>query len=155
MRYGNWTICGVLVEDLIKNKVITQTEAKFLHGLSIPLHDGLELWQRKDCIDTKILLAIESGIVEKYSSASTNLSKFNVISDDLGIKGVSNPVDGKLYDSKSAYYKTVRSAGCQIVGNDPIPTKKREMVGDFDCRREVAQAIEQTGLMEKMGRKYS
>lgn len=155
MKYGNWTICGVLAEQLIKKKVITQEEVKFLYRLSIPLHDGLELWKRKDGIDTKILLAIEKGIVEKYNSTPANLSKFNVISDDLGIKGVINPVDGKPYDSKSSYYRTVKDAGCQIVGNDPIPAKKREIVGDFDCRKEVAQAIEQAGLMEKMGRKYS
>lgn len=41
-----------------------------------------------------------------------------VISDHLS--DVRNPVDGKVYDSKSRYYRTVREAGCEIVGNEPI-----------------------------------
>ena len=29
-----------------------------------------------------------------------------------------NPVNGRHYDSKSAYYKAVRAAGCEIIGNE-------------------------------------
>lgn len=155
MTYGNWTILGVLADDLLKTKVISKIEAKFLYELKIPIHGGLELWQRKDGIENKVLLAVNKEIVQEYKSAPSKYSIVNVISDDLGTKGVRNPVDGKVYDSKSAYHKSVRAAGCQVVGNEPIPAKKREIRGDFDCRREVAQAIERTGLMEKMGRKYS
>jgi hypothetical protein len=39
-----------------------------------------------------------------------------IISDALG--EVWNPVNGQVYDSKSAYYRAVKDAGCQIVGND-------------------------------------
>ena len=39
-----------------------------------------------------------------------------VIRDALD--GVQNPCDGKKYDSKSAYYRAVKNAGCEIVGNE-------------------------------------
>lgn len=35
-----------------------------------------------------------------------------------GLDDVWNPVDGKRYDSKSAYYRTVKSKGFEIAGND-------------------------------------
>lgn len=35
-----------------------------------------------------------------------------------GLEDVWNPVNGKVYDSKSAYYRAVRDAGCEIAGND-------------------------------------
>lgn len=39
-----------------------------------------------------------------------------VIRDALD--GVVNPCDGKRYDSKRAYERTVKDAGCVIVGNE-------------------------------------
>lgn len=39
-----------------------------------------------------------------------------VISDHLD--DVQNPADGKIYDSKSEYYRAVKNAGCEIVGNE-------------------------------------
>lgn len=35
-----------------------------------------------------------------------------------GLDDVWNPVNGKVYDSKSAYYAAVKAAGCEIAGND-------------------------------------
>lgn len=35
-----------------------------------------------------------------------------------GLDGVLNPCDGKRYDSKGAYYRAVKDAGCVIVGNE-------------------------------------
>ena len=32
--------------------------------------------------------------------------------------------DGRVYDSKSAYYKAVKDAGCEIVGNEKLPERK-------------------------------
>jgi hypothetical protein len=41
-----------------------------------------------------------------------------VISDSLA--DMWNPADGRTYDSKSAYYRAVRAAGCEIAGNEPM-----------------------------------
>lgn len=35
-----------------------------------------------------------------------------------------HPVDGKIYDSKSAFRFVTRAAGCEEVGNEPIRDKK-------------------------------
>jgi len=57
-----------------------------------------------------------------------------IISDHLD--GVKNPVDGKLYDSKSAYYQAVKDAGCEIIGNESprrpyaAPDVKAEEIGE-------------------------
>lgn len=43
-----------------------------------------------------------------------------------GLDSVWNPVDGKVYDSKSAYYGAVRRAGCEIAGNDSSVARAHE-----------------------------
>lgn len=35
-----------------------------------------------------------------------------------GMEAIVNHADGRVYDSKSAYYGAVKAAGCEIVGND-------------------------------------
>lgn len=42
-----------------------------------------------------------------------------------GLDDVWNPVDGKKYDSKSAYYAAVKAAGCEIAGNDSSITNPK------------------------------
>jgi hypothetical protein len=44
-----------------------------------------------------------------------------IVSDTLpgGVNGMLGHADGKIYDSKQAYYKSVRAAGCEIVADDP------------------------------------
>lgn len=48
----------------------------------------------------------------------------HVISD--GLDDVLNMADGKRYSSKAAYYRAVRAAGCEIVGNDTKSLKSRQ-----------------------------
>ena len=43
-----------------------------------------------------------------------------------GLDDVWCPVNGKKYDSKSAYYRAVKEAGCEIAGNDSSITKAHE-----------------------------
>lgn len=50
--------------------------------------------------------------------ARSNIASPSVISDDLGMHGILNHADGRKYDSRSAYVKAVRAAGCEIVGDD-------------------------------------
>jgi len=104
--------------------------------------------------DAAIILAIEKGA---FSFLKTNeKTKFNapnVISDDLGTRGVLNPATGKMHDSKSSYYKDVRAAGCEIMGNDAKVKVRTEIQGNYDCSKELSQAIDQTGFMDKIKRK--
>lgn len=70
-----------------------------------------------------------------------------MISDDLGIKGILNHADGKMYDSKSAYKKAVKAAGLEILGNDaPRDVKPAEPKIDMrELKRDIAQSIQQLG----------
>ena len=57
-----------------------------------------------------------------------------IISDYL--PDVVNPIDGKPYDSKSAYYRKVKDEGCEIVPDKPDLTKR-----DTPAVGGVAEAI--------------
>lgn len=62
------------------------------------------------------------------------------VSDNLG-QHLMNHADGKRYDSRSAYYKAVKQAGGEIIGNEPpkpfVPKKIKGSGAD------IKQAIEQ------------
>lgn len=51
--------------------------------------------------------------------------------------------DGKTYDSKSAYYRSLKDNGSHIIEpGEQVYDKQREMTGDFNCRKELKQALE-------------
>jgi hypothetical protein len=68
----------------------------------------------------------------RENAAKSLLPAPNIIRDALD--NVQNPVDGKLYDSKSAYYHAIRAAGCEIVGNEA-----EKMVGASPTRSNVGR----------------
>ena len=78
---------------------------------------------------------------------------FYVVKDDLGMAGVRNEVDGKHYDSKSELRKSYKDHGVIEVGNEPLPTKPREQLGNYDCRADIARAMEQIGFDNKRRKK--
>lgn len=56
-----------------------------------------------------------------------------------------NHVDGRLYDSKSAFTKTVRNAGCEIIGNERVESA----APNFDpapAEADVKLAMDQLGV---------
>ena len=60
-----------------------------------------------------------------------------------GMDAIRSQADGKMYDSKSAYYGSVKRAGCEIVADDiggfgPRPEYHPQGVG-----QDVKKAIEQ------------
>lgn len=63
----------------------------------------------------------------------------HVVSDDMGMHGVVSPIDGKPYDSKSAYHRKIREAGCHVVEDGNV--NKRQS-GDYNVRKELTQATE-------------
>lgn len=64
-----------------------------------------------------------------------------VISDHLD--DVVNHADGRRYSSKRAYYRAVRAAGCEIVGNEKMP--ERRPVEPTGIAADLVQAIRQHG----------
>lgn len=85
---------------------------------------------------------------EKFVPSKSANQKVYVISDDLGKDGILNHADGKMYDSKSQYYKAVKEAGCEVLGNDApresnAPQYKNHT--EKDIQRDIAQSIQQLG----------
>lgn len=105
-------------------------------------------WDLKNQIDKKMLKLIKSGKVKKNIPTQIREITHSIISDDLGLQGIVNPADGKKYDSKSQYYKTIKDSGHHIVGNEKQEdAKDRKQRGDFDCSKELSEAIDQTGFL--------
>lgn len=58
------------------------------------------------------------------------------------------PVDGRVYDSKSAYYAAVKAAGCEVVGCDsghwdkPAPSYEPKGV-----KEDIVAAMKQQGAI--------
>ena len=73
-------------------------------------------------------------------SRRSHLSTPFFVSDNLGTH-VLNHADRKHYDSRSAYYKAVKAAGCEIVGNEkPKPFKPHKVTGSgADIKRAIEQ----------------
>lgn len=82
-------------------------------------------------------------LVPKHIAAplhSTHGAGPNIISDTMDL--TLNHADGKHYDSKSRYYRAVKAAGCEIVGNDMSAMKNRPQLAEISGR-DIKRAIEQ------------
>ncbi len=63
-----------------------------------------------------------------------------------GIDPILNHANGLMYDSRSAYERAVKDAGCVIVGNDlPEPSGPPEEITDTDksLERDIVDTIQQ------------
>lgn len=69
-----------------------------------------------------------------------------------GMDPIRNHADGGVYDSKSAYYKAVKAAGCEIVGNDSslAKAKPKEYVPE-GVGHDIKRAIDE--LKAKRGKR--
>lgn len=63
-----------------------------------------------------------------------------VISDTM--EPIRSMADGKMYNSKSVYARSVKAAGCEIIGNDTVPRRRTEMP---PVREDIRRAIQQLG----------
>lgn len=61
-----------------------------------------------------------------------------------GMDPIRSMVDGKVYDSKSAYYGSVRRAGCEIVGNERAPFERRPEYRSEGLGADISRAYEQS-----------
>ncbi len=65
-----------------------------------------------------------------------------------GMGALLSHADGRFYDSKSAYYASIKAAGCEIVGNDTSAIRDRPTyeAPDADIERDVVQTMKEAGL---------
>jgi len=124
-----------------------QKDIKKLLGKDFAFYDkgfiaGKQEWVRLSVIQDKLIAAINSGKLQKEVVKSEYAkSAGGYISDEM-IGGMLCPADGKTYDSKSSYYKAVKAAGCEIVGNDPITPSKPQGEA-IDWQRAVYESLQQ------------
>lgn len=69
-----------------------------------------------------------------------------IVTDNLpgGIHGMRSMSDGKLYDSKSAYYASLKRSGHEIVGNDRSmrpETLREKVIERGPSEAEITQAV--------------
>lgn len=60
------------------------------------------------------------------------------MTDTTEVKSIA---DGKTYTSKAKYYQSLKDRGSHVTEKGEFKNKPREMVGDFDCRKELTQAV--------------
>lgn len=60
-----------------------------------------------------------------------------------GMDAIRSQADGRMYDSKSGYYQSVRAAGCEIVGDDRKSFDRKPEFQPTISGPDIKQAIEQ------------
>lgn len=121
-------------------KILSQDDIDFASNVRIPYGAGAGLWARKHFIDEKISEAIESGEISRVVTQPVKGSYAPYqISDYIEGGELKSMVDGKMYDSKSQYYKSLKERGMVIVGNEKMENKKidSDLTG-----RDIKDAIE-------------
>lgn len=84
------------------------------------------------------------GVIPKYEAEPLHAGgpAAYVIAD--GMDPILNVQNGKMYDSRSRYYRDVRAAGCEVVGNDTVPRQRQEMP---PVRGDLKRALQQHGML--------
>jgi hypothetical protein len=79
--------------------------------------------------------------LEQFRKARSDLPMPAIRSD--GMDPIMNHANGLIYDSRSAYERGVKDAGCEIVGNEKLTPKPPPEPSLRDIKRDVKTAIEQ------------
>ena len=131
-------------EDKELLKVITKDELNFVLNLPASLGNppDPEIWYRMNAIGKKIVQAIESGKIKQIHKPEIRPSraKFYVQSDYVPNGGIKSMADGRTYDSKSRYYKSLKEKGLVIV--DEKPKEKSRTIESDLTGRDIKNAIE-------------
>jgi len=85
----------------------------------------------------------EGRLVEKRLAAPLNTAGAAPMIRPDGMDPIRSQLDGRLYDSRSAYYASLRAGGAEIVGNDRAPFERRPPFAPQGVAQSVKQAIEQ------------
>jgi len=95
-------------------------------------------------VSVRATYVIRNGeLVEKHLAEPLNEGRpaFNFISDTMDL--TQHMADGKHYDSKSAFRRATRAAGCVEVGNEKLRPAPRPMLDRTQRARDIKTAIEQ------------
>ncbi len=84
---------------------------------------------------------IAAHLAPRQPSKRSDLPCPAIRSDGMDV--TRNPANGLLYDSRSAYERGVRDAGCVIVGNDVPELAPRPIETPGGLERDIKDAIDQ------------
>lgn len=118
--------------------MVTEETRRKSAGLKFLTSERVNAWSEGKFMDAGWLIADSVQSPTHYAG-----------SDDLGTKGVLNPVDGKRYDSRSAYEKSVKAAGCVIMGNDAPTQRATPKVKHIDWKPAIAETLKQLSPTRK------
>lgn len=85
----------------------------------------------------------DGQLVEKHLAAPLHQGDLAPFVRADGMDAIRSMADGRMYDSKSAYYGSVKRAGCEIVGNDRNGYGKRPEYRGEGIGQAIKQSIEQ------------
>lgn len=143
------TYMGVKADDLL-NGVLTPEEYKFAIYCAFSYNDQSGTWLKLRLIQLKVKEAIESGKVQTVINSPVKRGKAAYVQSDCmgeGVQGIQSMADGKRYDSKSAYRRSLKEKGLVELGND-APTKGRgpeASIDERELKHDIKTAIEQLG----------
>jgi hypothetical protein len=126
--------------------IINASEREFYDNARISYSGGAGDWFKLYSIQEKLSTSLTDVVGEPLGSVQGYDAPM-VVSDYIAApgKGIMAPHDGKVYDSKSAYYKSLKQSGHMVV--EPGMDKKREQRGDFNVTKELKEAAQKHGLI--------
>lgn len=141
---------NVKCKDLIAAGIITQNEAEWVNSVRIPYNATGDQWLEKHRIDRLITKAVADGVVQEIPREAVTIQRsIHVIGDYVAGPGdaIKSMADGKMYDSKSTYRKSLKEKGLVELGNDaPTTCKEPEYkICENELKRDIAEAIQQLG----------
>jgi hypothetical protein len=146
---------NVKQQDLLDAGVVSREELDWAQTVRIPYpeRDGIDsqaLWRELHRINGLVKKALVDGIVNPIPHEEVVLQKGpQIIGDYVAGPGdaIKSMADGKMYDSKSAYRRTLKSKGLIEVGNDaPTTCKEPEYkICEKELKRDISEAIQQLG----------
>lgn len=93
------------------------------------------------CGDIHNVAAWPGPCLEQFRKARSDLPMPAIRSD--GMDPIMNHANGLIYDSRSAYERGVKDAGCVIVGDDKLTPSPRPVLSDRELKQDIKTAIEQ------------
>lgn len=79
--------------------------------------------------------------LEQFRKARSELPMPAIRSD--GMDPIINHANGLMYDSRSAYERGVRDAGCEIVGNEKLTAKAPPEPSMRELKQDIKTAMDQ------------
>jgi hypothetical protein len=95
----------------------------------------------RSCGDMHEVSAWPRECLEQFRKARSDLPMPAIRAD--GMDPIMNHANGLVYDSRSAYERGVRDAGCEIVGTEKIQPKPRAVLSDRELKQDIKTAIDQ------------